>query len=161
MILQIIRRCVQASAVFLVIAIALLSLYGHYRAAHVVKDEQLMAGLRGEVLVRWVDPVISQLEDPEAFVNENKGTLWSMRLFGVDLTDPLAAAEMLAASRTIHWPLMASIIIPVVLTLLMGRVFCSWICPGYVLLELAGKIRKLLKLADLPPAEGEFSHRNK
>lgn len=84
-----------------------------------------------------------------------------MQIFGLDLTDPLAAAEMLATSKHIHWPLIASIAIPVVLALLLGKVFCSWMCPGYVLFEITGKLRKLLRLAEIEPGEVKFSHGNK
>jgi len=159
--LQILRRCIQLSTLLLLVGIAVLSLYAHYRAARVIDDPQLMAGLRGEVITQAVDPYIQRLDDPQAFLDGNKGTLWSMRLFGLDLTDPLAAAEMLAASKHVHWPLLVSIIIPVVVTLIFGRVFCSWICPGYLLFEVAGKLRKVLRIAEIEPGNGRFSLVNK
>ncbi len=159
--IQIIRRCVQASVFLLVIALAFLSLYAHYKAARVIDDEQLMAGLRGEATAKWIHPFISQLDDPQSFLDGNKGTVWSMKLFGVSLTDPLAAVETLSASKFVHWPLLISTLIPVVLTVLLGKVFCSWICPGYVLFELGGKLRKLLRFAEIQPAEIHFSKANK
>lgn len=159
--LQILRRCIQLSTVVLLVGIAVLSLYAHYRAARVIDDPQLMAGLRGEVITQAVDPYIRRLDDPQAFLDGTKGTLWSMRLFGVDLTDPLAAAEMLAASKHIHWPLLVSILIPVLITLIFGRVFCSWICPGYLLFELTGKLRRMLRIAEIEPGAVRFSFSNK
>jgi len=159
--LQVIRRCVQLCVILLVCGIALLSLYAHYRSARVIHDPQLMAGMRGEIVTQAIHPWVDSLDDPQALLDGNKGTLWSMRLLGVSLTDPLAAAEMLAASKHVHWPLLASIVIPVVLTLLLGRVFCSWMCPAYVLFEIAGKLRRLLHLAEIEPADVPFSHRNK
>ncbi len=161
MILQIVRRLVQASVLLVTVSVALLCLYAHYRAARVIDDDQLMAGLRGEVVTKMVHPYVDRLADPQAFLDGNKGTLWSMRLMGVDIADPLAAAEMAAASKRIHWPLIASAAIPIVITLLFGRVFCSWLCPGYVLFELTGKLRRLLRLAEIRPGEVVFSHRNK
>ena len=161
MILQIVRRVVQISVVVLFAGIALLSLYAHYRAAGVIDDDQLMAGMRGEATTKLVHPFVDRLEDPQAFLDGNKGTLWSVRLFGVDLADPLAAAEMTAVTKRVHWPLVLSILIPVVATLILGRVFCSWICPGYLLFEVAGKLRKLLRLAEIQPGDVRFSHANK
>ncbi len=161
MILQILRRLVQASVLLVMVSIALMSLYAHYRSARVIDDDQLMAGMRGETVTKLMHPYIDALDDPNKFLDGNKGTLWSMKFLGVDLTDPLAAAEMLATSRHVHWPLMASIVIPVIFTLLLGRVFCSWICPGYVLFELTGKLRRLLRFAEIQPADVSFSHRNK
>lgn len=161
MILQIIRRCVQALAIVVLIALPLLSLYAHYRAARVIEDEQLMAGLRGELVTRVIHPYVDRLDDPQSFLDANKGTLWSMQFFGVEFTDPLAAAEMIAASKSVHVPLLIGIIIPVILTVLLGRVFCSWICPGYVLFELTGKLRRLLRFAEIQPGEVRFSFANK
>ena len=99
MMLQVTRRCVQVGVVLLVAGLAVLSLYAHYRAARVIDDEQLMAGLRGEAVTKALHAYVERLEDPQAFLDVNKGSVWSMRLFGFDVTDPLAAAEMLAATR--------------------------------------------------------------
>ncbi len=161
MLLQVIRRGVQAAVLVIVVGVPLLSLYAHYRAARVIDDEQLMAGMRGEVVTKMVHPLVDRLDDPQAFLDANKGTVWSMRLMGVELTDPLAAAEMLAASKTIHVPLLVSILLPVLVTLVLGRVFCSWICPGYVLFELSGKLRRLLRFAEIQPGDVKFSFANK
>ncbi len=159
--LQLLRRLVQMLVVVLAAVLPLLSLYAHYRAAGSIDDPQLMAGLRGEVSTRLIRPFVEGIDNPEAFLDANKGTIWSARLMGVDVTDPLAAAEMLAASRHVHRPLIVSIIIPVVLTIVFGKVFCSWICPGYVLFELAGKLRRVLRFAEIEPASVRFSHANK
>jgi len=161
MILQILRRCVQASVFVVVILFALLSLYAHYRAAGAIDDPQLMAGMRGEMLTTFIHPYLEELSDPQRLLDGNWGTVWSMRIFGFDVTDPLAAAEMLAASKSVHWPLLGSIVLPVILTLFLGKVFCSWICPGYVLFEVAGKFRRLLKLAEISPGEVKFAFANK
>ena len=144
---QILRRCAQLMVVALTLGMVYLSLYAHYRSAHALEDETEMTGLRGTVLAE-LDKRIGALDDPQAFLDRNKGTVWSSLLMGLDLTDPLAAAEAAAASRTVYPPLLLSILIPVVVTLLLGKVFCSWICPANLLLELTGKLRKLLRFAE-------------
>jgi len=159
--LQVIRRGVQIAVIFTVVAVAFLSLYAHYRAARVIDDDQLMAGMRGEVAAKMIHPYVEKLDDPQAFLDGNKGTLWSMRLLGISVTDPLAAVEAIAASKHVHWPLLASILIPVLLTLIFGKIFCSWICPGYVLFEVAGKLRRLLRIAEIQPGRVRFSYANK
>jgi len=145
----------------MIAALPLLSLYAHYRAARSIDDPQLMAGMRHAAITQAVHPYVAKLDDPEEFLDRNKGTLWSMCVAGIDWTDPLAAVEMIAASKHVHWPLIASVAIPVGLALLLGKVYCSWICPGYVLFELAGKLRRLLRFAEIEPGEITFSHRNK
>ena len=161
MILQIIRRSVQGLTVLLVVALALLSLYAHYRAARVIDDATLIQGMRWSETAKAIHEVVGRLDDPQAVLDGNKGSVWSMRLFGFSMSDPLAAVEMAAASKHVHWPLIVSAILPVALTLLLGKVFCSWICPGYLLFELCGKLRRLLKLAEIQPGEVRFAHANK
>ncbi len=159
--LQILRRTIQAAVILLVAGISILSLYAHYRSARVIDDEVLMSGLRGETITQVVHPYVESLDDPQAFLDNNKGTIWSMLLMGVSISDPLAAAEALATTKAVHWPLLISIIIPVVGTLILGKVFCSWICPGYLLFELTGKLRRLLRFAEIQPGRLKFAHANK
>ncbi|MHC4441930.1 MAG: 4Fe-4S binding protein [Planctomycetota bacterium] len=157
---QVIRRGIQVAVLVLLVGIVYISLYAHYRAARALDDPQLMDGWKGHV-ISIVDEQVSQMDDPQAFLDGCKGTLWSMRIGGIDLTDPLAAVEMIAASKTIYGPILLSALIPTIVTLILGRVFCSWICPAGILLEITGKLRKLLKFAEIPPAEVRFSHKNK
>ncbi len=158
--LQIVRRLVQLSTIALVFGIVLLSLYAHYRAARAIDDLEAEAGWKARALSR-IDHHVSTMDRPQEFLDGFKGTLWSMRVGGLDVTDPLAAIEMTAASKTIHVPLWTSVLIPVIVTVLFGRVFCSWICPAGLLFELTGKLRGLLRFAELPPPEVKFSLRNK
>ena len=158
--IQVSRRCMQVAVVLLLVAIGFMSLYAHYRAARAIEDAPAELGWKGDLLVR-VDNEMGDVENAQAFLDDTKGTLWSMRLGGVEWSDPLAAAEMFAASRTIHLPMLMSILLPVVLTLLLGKVFCSWLCPANLLLELTGTLRRLLRLAEIPPAEVRFSRNNK
>ena len=158
--IQALRRSVQVLVVVLLAGMVYLSLYSHYRAAHAIDDEAALEGYRKTILLGIHDRV-DKLEDPQEFLDDNKGTLWSMRLGGIDLTDPLAAAEAIAAAKTVYVPLLWSVLIPVVVTLLLGKVFCSWICPAGLLLEITGKLRGLLRLAELPPGEVKFSRANK
>jgi len=115
-----------------------------------------MSGFRGLVLSR-IDKHIAPMENPQEFVESFKGTLWSMRLGNIDLSDPLAGAEMIAASKTLYGPFILSIIIPVLATLILGRIFCSWVCPADLLFVVSNKLRSVLKFAEIPPAEVKFS----
>ncbi len=73
-------------------------------------------------------------------------TLSGSRLLGFHLIDPLAAFQVILASRII----MVNLIIGVVTIFLIylmfgGRSFCSWICPYHWLAELGEKIHQILK----------------
>ena len=74
------------------------------------------------------------------------------------MTDPLAAAESAAARKRVARVLVAGLLVPVLATLLLGRVFCSWICPMNLFLEFTDKLRGLLRFLELPPHDVVFSH---
>ena len=158
--LQTLRHACRLAVLLVVVAVVYLSLYAHDRAARAMEDDQFLTGVAGRIL-RSIDTGVASMADPEAFLDGYKGILWSMRFADVNLTNPLAAAEMTAASRSVHWPLIVSILIPVVVTLALGRVFCSWMCPAGLLFELTDKLRSLLRLAEIKPAAVRFSHGNK
>lgn len=71
------------------------------------------------------------------------GSVWSITVAGVELSDPLASAIVLAGGRT--GVLLAAAIGPVVLTVLLGRVFCGWVCPARLPVELAAWLRRRLR----------------
>ena len=64
------------------------------------------------------------------------GTYISADLAGFALTDPLTTLEITFASRSIWPPLIISAIPLALIALIFGRVFCSYICPLNLLLEL-------------------------
>jgi ferredoxin-type protein NapH len=160
LLIQTARHSARLIVLTLVLGLVFLSLYAHYRAAGVMEDEQYLQGYRGAVLVQ-IDRHVQATQNPQAFLDGFKGTLWSMLVAHINLSDPLAVAEMTATSRTIYLPLWLSALIPVLFTLLLGRVFCSWMCPAGLLFELTDKLRRLLRLAEIKPGEVRFSHQNK
>jgi ferredoxin-type protein NapH len=157
LILQCVRRVVQVSVIVGLVSLIFLNLYAHYRAARALED---LSGYQGKVL-HALDRYAQERDDPQAWLDGFTGTLWSMKVAGVDFTDPLAAAEATAASRSWYAPLLMSLLIPVLGTLLLGRVFCSWICPGYLLFEIGHVLRWVLRIAEIPPGRVRFSTRNK
>ena len=79
------------------------------------------------------------------------GTYISAELVGVDLTDPLTTLEIILASKTLWLPLIVSAVPLVIVAIIFGRVFCSYVCPLNFLLELLpAKRRKILTARTLP-----------
>jgi ferredoxin-type protein NapH len=70
------------------------------------------------------------------------GTYLSSQFFGVALTDPLAALEVMLATKTVIWPLFWSVFPLVIITTMLGRVFCGWICPLNTVFEFTGMLMK-------------------
>lgn len=85
---------------------------------------------------------------------EFQGSPWSARIGGLSLTDPLAAVESATAAKAVPKVLLVGLIVPIVLTVLLGRVFCAWVCPMTLLFDLAAKIRGLLpKWLEITPLD--------
>jgi len=60
------------------------------------------------------------------------------------IVSPLEGFESLLVTRELFGPLLTALFFPVLLALVLGRVFCSWICPITFLTELSERLKKLL-----------------
>lgn len=66
-----------------------------------------------------------------AFVSSVGAELWQLRKWPVNWflqLDPLVAAGTMLTSHGLYWPLLWALAV-VVLTILLGRFFCGWVCP--------------------------------
>ena len=94
-----------------------------------------------------------------------KGTFYSMDIGDVALADPLSIFQVVFTSGTITLIMLASIIIPVFLVMMFGRVWCSWFCPYYLLTEVVAWGRGKLVVLGIKPfassyREGSTSRQN-
>ncbi|NQU65729.1 MAG: NapH/MauN family ferredoxin-type protein [SAR324 cluster bacterium] len=75
-----------------------------------------------------------------------EGSLSGSRLLGFHLIDPLAALQVILASKILMVNLIIGVITIVLIYILFGgRSFCAWICPYHWLAELGEKIYLNLK----------------
>jgi ferredoxin-type protein NapH len=72
------------------------------------------------------------------------GTLYSLAIGPLWITDPLIGLQTLLTTFTADRSLLLSMLLPILVALLLGRVFCSWACPQNTISELvdlaAGKL---------------------
>ncbi len=175
--LQLARRLVQIGVLAVIIAVPTVARYHNYLAAREL-DQHLGAWaetLPGRMLAA-TDALMRMLPGAEreragrmqrdrqavlAHAQALRGGAWSAEIGPVSLTDPLAAAESVAATK--HFPrvLLVGLIVPLLATLLLGRVFCSWICPMGLLLEMTDKLRGLLRFLEAPPRNLRFARATK
>ncbi len=165
--LQWLRRTVQITVILMILAIPSVGRYTNYLSAHELDRmiEKWDGTLPGHALVA-IDSVLRTLPggeiDRAGRMQRNRtvalesaqmvrGGAWSVEIGALSMTDPLAAAESAVASRRIPWVLVAGFLVPVLATLLLGRVFCSWICPMGFLLECSDKLRQMLRFLELHP----------
>ena len=64
------------------------------------------------------------------------GKLW--------FVSPLEGIESLLLTKEFYVPTLVGILLPILLALFLGRVFCSWICPVSFILELFDRLRLLI-----------------
>ncbi|RMF25733.1 MAG: 4Fe-4S binding protein [Deltaproteobacteria bacterium] len=175
--LQVARRPVQIGVVLVIVMIPAVSRYHNYLAARELdrKIESWQGTVPGALLA-GIDRVMRALPGGEVrrddVVRRNRqaaleraqqarGGAWSAEIGPLSLTDPLAAAESIAATGRVRRVLLIGIALPVLITLLLGRVFCSWICPVGFLLEMTDKLRRVLRVLELSPRNLRFARATK
>lgn len=152
------RWVVLTGVMCMLILLPFLHLYQSYVAAHAY---DLLKP--GEKFIYDSMELISSpfVNDPEHDLNSFKGTTWSGKLFGISLSDPLALVGQVAAGKSIYWPFVITALLPILLTLLLGRFFCGWICPATFLYELNDNLGTWLKRAGLPISRRRLDTRTK
>lgn len=60
------------------------------------------------------------------------------------IVSPLEGLESLLVTREPFGPLLVGVVFPLLLAIVLGRVFCSWICPISFFAELLERLKKLL-----------------
>ncbi len=152
-------RWVTLTAVFAaLVAVPFLHVYQTYVAAHAY-DLLAPSEQRLYDVMEWLTAPFT--EDAAEDLDAVKGNTWSATLWGLKLSDPLAVAGQTAAGLSIHWPFWLTALIPVSLTLFLGRFYCGWICPATFLYELNTNLAAWLHWAGLKTGNRRFDKRIK
>ncbi len=170
--LQIARRTVQILALVVALTIPIVSRYANYISARELdKNLARFEGTAQGRALALLDTTFRAMPDGETErvgrIIRNRDVIlartqgfgggpWSGQIAGVSMTDPLAAAEAIVAHKRLPWVLVVSLVVPILGTLLLGRVFCSWICPMGFLFDLGDKLRSLAGLLELRPLNIRF-----
>lgn len=75
-----------------------------------------------------------------------KGTFYSIDIGSLSMADPLAIFQAFLSSGRLDFFMLTSLILPVLLMLIFGRVWCSFMCPYYLITELVEPLRKKLRI---------------
>ena len=127
-------RWMSLSIIFLgLILLPLLSVYQNYVAAHAY--DLLLPSEKNlyDAMAFITTPILS---DPAEQLSLVKGTTWAGSFFGYKISDPLAVLSQMFSGLELYWPFVLTGLIPLVLTVLLGRFYCGWICPAAFLYEL-------------------------
>ncbi len=81
-----------------------------------------------------------------------RGTLISSTVFGIPLTDPVAAIDYMLAAKSIYIPLLAGFGIVLLFYFVVGgRAFCGWVCPIWLLSEYSAKLHSRFRIFSYKP----------
>jgi len=130
----------------LLILLPLLHIYQSFVAAHAYNLLANSEKRLYDVMETITQPFIT---DPAKDLDAVKGTTWSMTLWGLRLSDPLAVLGQSAAGLTMHWPFVWTALLPVIMTAVFGRFFCGWICPATLIYELNSNFAAWLRWAGI------------
>lgn len=155
------RKYRNISRTLVLVGMVLLVYYNLYekKAGQIGSEDEIAES----VVLSTYDLVLKEENKPMLFRGYIEGGLFSLRIYTLSLTDPLAFLTTTFTALTFETTLFISIMIPLLLLLLFGRFFCAWICP-YSMLAEAGKgiTRMLHKMGidyfscDLPKRTGPF-----
>lgn len=74
------------------------------------------------------------------------GTTTGTRILGVvPLIDPLAGAEMMIASRSVTMTMLIGVVILLLAAALLGPIFCGFVCPLGLVLDLNQTLRRVFR----------------
>jgi len=89
--------------------------------------------------------VVLLIVSPVAGLTVFSGSLAAADLLGLPLADPLAALQVVMASRVVvPGFLLSAAAVACFYLITGGRIFCSWVCPVYLIAEAVDSIRSRL-----------------
>lgn len=138
--LQVLRRSSQLAVVALLFAIPTLSLYDNLRNQ---RDE---VGIEARWDTRLVHRAVAGLDEPRNLTQAVRGSVWTFKAGDLVISDPLAVVDFVTASRTWIDRFLLTAFIPVALSLLLGRVFCGWLCSADLAFEVAARVRRWARI---------------
>ncbi len=139
------RRILQVT---ILSGIILTAYFHHYENQKVKYGGEAI--IRDSVVLRAIDKAVGRIENRTQLITFFKGDVWTAQIGKWKLTDPLAFFGNLSRTKEIYWPLFFSALIPITATVLLGKIFCGWICPIGLLFEWNSRLRRFLKKAGLP-----------
>ncbi len=99
-------------------------------------------GLNEDMLSHWGEPYEASLD----FL----GMPWATTVFGLESTDPMLVAGTVVSTRRLELGWLWQLLLPLGLAFLLGKVFCSHLCPMRLLFEIAQLVRRGLEKLGVP-----------
>ncbi|MCB8814945.1 4Fe-4S binding protein [Desulfosporosinus shakirovi] len=112
-------------------------------------DSSLKGGYLESVMIAldaFLGSIFENINALNRLIEGFSGYFWSITIGGFTVIDPLAVIQVSRQSYATSLDFWSSILLPIVIVLIFGRVFCSWICPFNTLQELTRFVLRKLKI---------------
>ncbi len=155
--MQFLRRTVQIAVLLLIILIPLFNYYGikvEQKDDYSIEQSKPLSAIHTVFEGMDRDKVV-------ALSHKVKGSVWTMDIAGFKISDPLAVLESTLTAMYFYLPMLLSVIVPVLFTVVLGRVYCGWMCPMNLLLEINDKLRGLLEKVGYNTRDIKFKTKTK
>ncbi len=143
---QLLRRSLQLGVIALMIYAAFGGPWRNYKLAH--NHRRLVSLIEGPVwgtLYGINEDVLALVGEPARVSLGFLGFPWSARVFGLETADPSMVLANTIQTRTFRPELWLGLIVPLLVALILGKVFCSHLCPMRLLFELGQGVRRGLE----------------
>lgn len=142
MVLSILSR---GAVLFLLFFLAMLTEYNNLKISY---NNARLVELSSGKMMRWFyefsDNFFAMFGEPEKVAATSGGMTWSIRIMGVPFTDPIAALSVLIKNFELEAGFALGLTLPLLLSFLFGRVFCSYICPASLQFFFISRVRRWL-----------------
>ncbi len=98
----------------------------------------------------FVIPVLNLFE-----VYTVTGTYYALNVGGLGVADPSVILQAIVASGSLSLPIVGSLLFPLLLTVILGRVWCGWMCPYHLLSDGVARVRAVFRSRVLKKTEPE------
>jgi ferredoxin-type protein NapH len=157
---QWLRGGLQLGVLGFVVYAALGGPWRNYKLAH--NHRRLVTLIEGDVwgtLYGWNEDLLALAGDSFETSLAFLGFPWAARIFGLDTADPLLVTAHAVTTLSVPWGLLIALVPATLLALVLGRVFCSHLCPMRLLFEWTSRVRRGLVRLGLPLPELRSAHR--
>ena len=144
----ILRKTSQLGVLAFLVWSAFGSIWRNYKVAH--NNERIVGLINGPIWARfydWNERLLSLWDESYRASLDFMGLTTSFTLFGWVTVDPLLAIGHVAATRSLEPSLLLAALMPIGVAALLGKIFCSHLCPMRFGFELGQTLRAgLLRL---------------
>ncbi len=148
---QLLRRAIQVGVVAFIAWAAANGIWRNYKVAH--NSARLVALMEGETMgdvYALNERVLSAWDEPMAASLDFVGMPWASTVAGAPGADPILVASHMVSTGELSLSLLLGLLVPLGVALLLGKFFCSHLCPARLMFEVGQLVRAGLLRLGLP-----------